>query len=120
MVGSLYPALTPERRLDLARSGWTFHDYLEGEEVVASAMMHGPEIHIIVAPQWRGRAMSRRRVRAFLAPLLEQYGYLATRVLHNREEQRRFVERVGFTQTWSDSMFCYYMLTTLPFERRAK
>lgn len=112
--------LGEETRMRMHLNGWIFSGYYDAGELVASAMTKGPEIHVVVAPAWRGRAMSRRRVREFLTPLLTRHGYLTTRVLHEKTEHQRFIERVGFKKTWEDSMFRYYELNELPFGRKVK
>jgi hypothetical protein len=112
--------ISAESRERMRLNGWDFVDYFEGGECLCSGMIKGPELHVMVAEEWRGRAMTRRRVRAFLAPLHARFGYLTTRIGHDRVTQRAFVERLGFKKTWEDSMFRYYELTTLPFGRKAK
>lgn len=121
MAGALFPALLKPEVLERMRlNGWEFVDYLDGDECVCSGMVKGPEIHITIAPEWRGRALSRRRVRDFLAPLMARHGYLATRIRREGAEAQAFVTRLGFKRTWEDPMFFYYELTQLPFERKAK
>lgn len=119
--GSLFEGTLSAERLELMRvNGWTVEDYFDEGQCVASALVKGPEIHITIAPEWRGHAMSRRRVRDFLARHLERRGYLTTRVLHEKKEAQALIARVGFKKTWEDAMFAYFELTKLPFERKAK
>lgn len=112
--------LDPVVRERMRLNGWETMDYLERGEHVATGIHKGAELHVIVDQAWRGRALSRRRVREFLQPLFERHGYVSTRVAHERVEQQAFVERIGFKKTWEDAMFRYYMLTALPFERKVK
>jgi hypothetical protein len=119
--GSLFEGTISEASRERMRlNGWEFVDLVENGECLLSATIKGPEIHVLVAPEWRGRIMTRRRIRAFLGPLHARNGYLSTRIGHDRVQQRAFVERLGFKKTWVDPMFQYYELTTLPFERKAK
>jgi hypothetical protein len=92
--------------------------YLEDRgQRTGAALLNGTEIHFIVAPEWRGRAIRRDNARAFLEPLLARHGYLTTRVLHGALEALGFVERMGFEKTWSDASFHYFALCKLPFTR---
>lgn len=119
-MGSLFQgALSDERLAQMRLNGWDVVDYFEQAQCVASALVKGPEIHVTIAPEWRGRALSRRRTREFLAPLFARHGYLATRVLHDKKDAQAFVVRIGFKKTWEDAMFAYFELRTLPFERKA-
>jgi hypothetical protein len=36
------------------------------------------------------------------------------------DTSRRFVQRIGFEQTWSDEDYDYFMLTALPFGKKEK
>lgn len=96
---------------------WETVPFLVSGVRVGASIVQGTEIHFALSPQWRPRASARAAVRAHLAPLLERRGFLTTRVLHSRQAQQRFVQRVGFTPTWSDGQTQFYMLTELPFGR---
>lgn len=91
--------------------------YVDGE-LVAAIIHMGTEVHFAIAKNARGRTINRRRTREFLKPLFDQKGFLTTRLLHDRDGQRHFIERIGFKKTWSDKDFNYFMLTELPFERK--
>jgi hypothetical protein len=84
---------------------------------VATAIRKGPEIHLYVLPQHRLQILLRGRMQKFIEPLMEEFGFLTTRVLHAQTGQQRFVERVGFKPTWHDNQFQYYMLGRLPFAK---
>lgn len=85
---------------------------------VATAILKGTEIHFAFVDGWRPPSCQRRRIREFLAPLLDRRGFLTTRILHSKPEQKTFVKRVGFKPTWQDGTFEYYLLSRLPFERK--
>lgn len=107
---------TPEALAGLF-SGWEVV-YLEDRgHRTGAALLNGTEIHFIVAPEWRGRAIRRDNARAFLKPLLERHGYLTTRILHGNDGPAEFVRRMGFEKTWSDTGFSYFALCKLPFTR---
>lgn len=90
-------------------------DKIEGPGYVL--IKQGTEVHVFLSPEWRGKLIRRKNVREFIAPLLAEHEFLTTRLpcgSHNKS----FVERVGFKHTWTDGTFDYFMLTSLPFERR--
>lgn len=91
--------------------------YVDGK-LVASIIYAGTEVHFAIAKHARGKTINRRRTREFLKPLFDKKSFLTTRLLHDREGQRRFIERIGFKKTWSDEKYNYFMLTDLPFERK--
>lgn len=93
--------------------------YIDGVQV-AAIIKKGTEVHFAISHEHRGKTINRRRAREFLAPLLEEMGYLTTKLLHKYKGQQRFIERIGFKKTWSDDRFNYFMLTELPFERKSK
>lgn len=133
MVGTT-AATVPEMQLAAQSfaifSGWSAElaDALQGWEMVpleidgetaGIAALDGTEIHFVVSPEWRGRAITRARARAFLAPLIARRGYLTTRAINPKPEQREFLERIGFRNTWTQQDGTeHYMVTCLPFERR--
>lgn len=112
--------MSPEARDRMERDGWRFTDYVENGEVIATLIRRGAEVHLSVAPEWRGRALSRKRVLRVLTPLFIHHSFLTTRIAHDKKDPQQFVERLGFKRTWEDPMFVYYMLDTLPFQRTRK
>ena len=101
-----------------AFDGWTvIPGFVDGQHV-ATAIVNGTEIHFALVPEFRHTAMLRQRAQEFIAPLLKQWGFLTTRVPLAERGKQRFVERVGFRQTWADEQFQYYLLGQLPFARR--
>lgn len=91
--------------------------YVDGQ-LVATLLRKGTEVHFAISKAYRGKTINRRRTREFLQPVLDEHGFLTTRLLHDRKGQQRFIERIGFKKTWSDARFNYFMLTDLPFERK--
>lgn len=102
-----------------ALDGWEMVPLVIDGETAGIAALDGTEIHFVVSPEWRGRAITRARARDFLTPLIARRGYLTTRALKPTPEQREFLERLGFRNTWTQQDGTeHYMLTVLPFDRR--
>lgn len=96
---------------------WEVVPYYESGQHACTAVVKGTEIHFAAVP---GRRVIRRNnTRAFLAPLFERQGFLTTRVPHGRIAQKEFVQRIGFKPTWQDSEVEYFLLGSLPFERKS-
>ena len=77
------------------------------------AIQKGTEWHCQLA---EGFKLRRAEMREFLRPMFNKHGYLTTRVPVNDTANQRFNRVFGFTKTWSDGVFNYYILTALPFE----
>ena len=101
--------------------------YLEDWELIpveadgqhaATVIAKGTEIHIAVVEGYRPKSSQRRVIHGFLKPLFDRHAFLTTRVPHHRLKQKKFVQRVGFKPTWKDENFEYYMLASMPFERK--
>lgn len=75
----------------------------------------GTEVHAILK---RSGVVTRRNVRAVLVPLMDDLGFVTTRVSHHDARSTRFVRSIGFKKTWADDRFTYYMLTNTPFTRK--
>lgn len=93
--------------------------YVDGVQV-AAIIKNGTEVHFAIDSEYRGKIINRQRIREFLGPLLEDLGFLTTKLLHKYKGQQRFIERIGFKKTWSDDRFNYFMLSEMPFERKSK
>lgn len=78
----------------------------------------GTEVHFALVQGWRPKLGMRNAVREFVRPVFDRHGFLTTRVRHGSPAQKKFVERIGFKRTWSDGSFEYFLLGTLPFERK--
>lgn len=115
----LQPLLDGTGELDSSVfDGWeVVPGYIDGEHA-ATALLKGTEIHFGIVPSFRRKAVLRERTREFLRPMFERLGFLTTRVLLDAHAKKMFVERVGFTPTWADEKFQYYLLGQLPFARR--
>jgi hypothetical protein len=109
---------TPETIQGL--SAWVMHPYYIDGQLCAVAAMTGSEIHFAAHPDWRGRLITRRRAREFLAPMLEDHGFLTTRVAPPNCQHHAFLTRLGFERTWGNGITDHYMLSELPFSQRTK
>jgi hypothetical protein len=99
------------------------HDALDGWKCtvaqrngvdVAMVLTRGTEIHL--ASLTERKAISRKNVREFLAPILAEHGVVTTRVpLDVTDHKLRTA--LGFTQTWADERYTYWALTELPFNK---
>ena len=98
--------------------GWEIIPGFINQVHVATAILKGNEIHFGIKHEFRRRLIQRKRTRDFLAPLLERKSFLTTRVIRKDIVKQKFVERIGFKATWNDDLFQYFILTTLPFERK--
>ena len=99
-------------------SGWTAVPHYERGELAAVAVMRGTEIHFAVNPAWRRRLFPRSLARKFLAPLIDERGFLTTRSVD--PSFTRFLARIGFVPTWTEGIIQHYMLTGIPFAQGEK
>ena len=122
----LEPIISSVRK-GTALSRYTILDYFEDWDVlpfdfdgqhVWTMVAKGTEVHFALAPGWKPKASMRGAVRSFLKPVIERHGFLTTRVAHGRAAQKEFVKRIGFKPTWKDGDVEYYLLGSLPFERK--
>jgi hypothetical protein len=122
----LEPIISSVRK-GTALSRYTILDYFADWDVlpfdfdgqhVWTMVAKGTEVHFALAPGWKPKASMRGAVRSFLKPVIERHGFLTTRIAHGRAAQKEFVKRIGFKPTWKDGDVEYYLLGSLPFERK--
>jgi hypothetical protein len=99
-----------EKNLD----GWIQRPAFRNGVQVGATIQRGPEMHMISFSD--GKAMSRKNIVEHLAPVLDQYGYVTTRV-PKAEEDHRLRTKLGFEFTWEDDQYTYWCLTQLPFQK---
>lgn len=73
----------------------------------------GPEVHVAAIPSVRKRWFSRRLVREWLKPILDQYGHLTTSVSPSNPIGQKFVEGIGFERTGETESAISYRLVRL-------
>ena len=98
-------------------NGWAVRFMRVGDHSAAYAAVKGSEVHFKVLAGKHREAMQRDRLRAFAQALLDEFVFLTTRVEVEDEANQRFVRFMGFTDTWSDATYKYFLMTALPFER---
>lgn len=96
--------------------GWETRPIRVGGTYYGDVMLQGNEIHVAIDPKHRRRSWSRRVVRAFFLPLLEEKKFLTTRSVPN-DSTEPFIRRLGFVQTNEDANFRYWWCDSLPFEK---
>lgn len=101
-----------------ALEGWEAVPLLIDGKHAGTLIVKGMEVHFAFTE--RPTICVRRAGREMLAPILDRFGMLTTRVPRAMGSAKRFIQRVGFKPTWRDKDFDYYMLTTLPWERKSR
>lgn len=105
-----------EAHLGFAPTGWDIWS-IECDGVhYGDLMVSGNEIHIAIDEQHRRRSWSRRIARKVFSELLAVKKFVTTRTLID-EPAECFVKRLGFVQTNEDSLFRYWWLDSLPWEK---
>lgn len=87
-------------------------------EMTGMTVLVGNEIHFLALPGKRGHCGSRRELMWLFESLLQEFDFLTTRIPIDTPPKDRTGERLGFTYTWSDERFDYYLCTGLPFGRK--
>jgi hypothetical protein len=91
---------------------WELTPHMDDGEMTGVKMIKGTEFHFVSGEDFK---LNRKSLRASLAPHMERYGFLTTRVEHHDKANMRFNKLFGFKPTWSDDQFQYFILTELPF-----
>ena len=99
-------------------TGWTEVPHLLEGQRAARLLRKGTEVHFEIDPAFRHRVIRKQVTRDFLRPVLDEEGFLTTKMFAGDKVNRKFVERIGFRHTWTDGTFDYFMLTALPFETK--
>lgn len=71
----------------------------------------GPEIHVAVLPNYRGRWLSSRLIKSVLGLIFSEYGFAVTSVMANNVKGLDFVERIGFKRQSSHNGVIHYRIT---------
>lgn len=103
-----------ERRM----RAWDLTPLMSRGEHIGTIASRGTEVHVALKEGYRPASSCRGTVREALAPLFDRYGFLTTRLQYSHRKEKAFIERVGFKATWRDDQFEFYMLGTMPFERK--
>lgn len=89
---------------------WTIMELPPHGEV----LVRDNEVHVFVTKRY----MPRRAFDTVFTPLIRQYGKAITKIQKGSEQQKAFVERIGFVETGEDDKNLYYEIDHVPFERR--
>ena len=52
---------------------WDVRAFCDGERAVGMLLVQGPELHVAVLPEVRGKWLSRRLIREVFAPIFERH-----------------------------------------------
>lgn len=92
--------------------GWAPVPYVENGEHMATLIKRGAEVHFAIFKQYRGRGyITRARLRAFLQPILDDEGFLVTKL--TRDEPDAFIRRLGFAPIGESPSHRIYMLNEI-------
>lgn len=69
--------------------------YLD-DKPIGMLMTKGPELHVAILKEHRGRWLSSGLIRRVLGGIVGQFGYAVTSVMDDNQDGQRFVERLGF------------------------
>jgi hypothetical protein len=105
---------------DADLSAWDLAPLILDGKAIGSLLLQGMEVHFALFPGETPKASVRKAVRDMLAPAFSRFDMLTTRVPKGMSAEREFVLRVGFSYSWSDADFEYFVLTQLPWERKPK
>ena len=86
-------------------------------EMTGAAILAGSEIHFVARPGFKGRCGTRRELFELFTNLFKKHDFLTTRIPRSTPPKDRTGERLGFTKSWSDDRFDYYIMTELPYAR---
>ena len=99
---------------------WELIPCIFNDTHMATLLKRGAEVHFAIYKQYQKRYMTARRLRAFLLPILEQEGFLITK-LGVGDKTERFVTRLGFGPIGVDpiTQSTIYMLNEItPLEKQ--
>jgi hypothetical protein len=101
----------PLNTASVMMSDWTFTEYPHFEVMVKDS-----EVHMLA----KSTFLPRSGFADVFGPILDKHGIVTTKCLVTDTASVRFIERIGFTRTHEDSMFIYFQIEKIPFERKPK
>lgn len=83
---------------------WDVSAFHDGSRAVGMLMTRGPELHVAVIPEVRGRWLSRRLINEVFAPIIGKHGRAVTSVASDNARGLEFVRRIraGFADLTFD------------------
>jgi hypothetical protein len=94
--------------------GWTIQTAQRAGVDVGFVITRGPELHMLSISE--RRAMSRRNIIDAIAPVLDKFGYVTTRVPVT-ETNHKLRLALGFVRSWSDANYSFWVATELPYQK---
>lgn len=73
-------------------------------------MIRDHEIHYARLPTHNGRSLTKRLIKQELEPILNEYGFVTTKVTANNREGNSFVKRLGFRKVDKQENINHYIL----------
>lgn len=94
--------------------GWECIPYVEDGEHMATLIKRGAEVHFAAFRKYRGLGyITRSRLRAFFQPILDQEGFLITKL--SPGESDTFIRRLGFAEIGRSESHRVYMLNEIKY-----
>lgn len=72
-------------------------------------IVKGNEIHCWRDESVAGRWITRKDIEGVTEPLMREYGYVCTSVEHGNSQGQRFVQRLGFVESFTSPTHTYYV-----------
>ena len=94
-------------------SGWEFIEIKRHSVLSGFVMLQGNEIHAHRLPEFKGRWGYIGDIKKVIEPLIDQYGYVKTKVMANNATGQKFVQRLGFKEIERDAQVVHYRLERL-------
>lgn len=99
------PSLTVDTFIQKTQ-GFKFHTVgIEG-----AVMINGAEIHYARLPEYKGRCLTKTKIREHIKPILDEYGYAFTMVRKENKIGDIFVRRIGFKKIGEQDTLNLYVL----------
>jgi hypothetical protein len=91
--------------------GFEMIPYVEDGVHMATLLKMNSEVHFSIFKTFRGKNITRRRLKEFLLPILKREGFLTTKL--HKDEPSRFIEKLGFVKVGESLSHNIYMMNEL-------
>lgn len=99
--------------------GYEAIPYIKDGVHLATLLKKNAEVHVAGFKQYRGKGyVSRRCLRELILPLLEEEGFLTTKLAAGEPDD--FITRIGFVQIGESPSHRIYMLTKIRFLEKSQ
>lgn len=82
--------------------GWEFDEIVRDGKRAGFVMHMGNEVHVFRQPEFTGRWLCAGDIARIFTPLMQQHGYLTTKVRSSNANGQRLCARFGFVKTHDD------------------